>query len=303
MLGGERGIDHVGVAVPDLQRARQTYQDKLGFDRPVAGKLPNGLQNINFYFEDATYLETLNFWDAKKAAWVADFVKRYTHGGVFVVLSIRSIAATSRFLEGRGFKLLAPFKGSIDVDGKKKASSWRTLFFKKSPLPGNQLYFIEYPRETRENFLKRLQSKETRRKFFRHRNTAIGIKAVWMAVRDLEAATKAYESIGLRRGRPFKYPRLKASGQMISAGEGHILLLAPDTKASPLTPFVEGRGPGVLGMSVQVKSLVAARRLISVGTKTKIESFNGPLGVSFLLPPKLTHGIWLEFFQGRPPKP
>src|SRR6202044_1867650 len=84
LLGGERGLDHVGVAVKDLDAATRAYHDVLGFDRPTEGKLPNGLRNVNYYFADSTYLETLTYWDRGKAEWLASFTDKH-EGGLFAV--------------------------------------------------------------------------------------------------------------------------------------------------------------------------------------------------------------------------
>ena len=68
LFAGERGLDHVGIAVKDLTAARQTFNGALGFGGFEEGRLPNGIANLNYYFEDSTYLETLNAWSAGKAS-------------------------------------------------------------------------------------------------------------------------------------------------------------------------------------------------------------------------------------------
>ena len=50
LLGGEVGIDHVGIAVRDLAAATRVYTEVLGFGLPQHGKLPTGIQNTNFFF-------------------------------------------------------------------------------------------------------------------------------------------------------------------------------------------------------------------------------------------------------------
>ena len=88
LLGGELGLDHVAGAVRDLEVAQMTYR-KLGFTSPSPGRLPNGIQNINYYFVDTTYLETMSAWDAKKAGWLASFTRKH-EGAYFLALCIRS---------------------------------------------------------------------------------------------------------------------------------------------------------------------------------------------------------------------
>jgi hypothetical protein len=59
----------------------------------------------------------------------------------------------------------------------------------------------------------------------RHENTAIGIRAVWMSVYDLQAAARAYGFIGLPPGPTLQAPRLAATDREVPAGEGVILRL------------------------------------------------------------------------------
>ncbi len=299
LLGGERGIDHVGVAVKDLREARQTYQQRLGFDRPISGRLPNGIDNVNFYFEDATYLETLTFYDRRKADWLAWFIDHFTEGGNFAVLSVRSANETAAFLRQRGFAMSPPSPGRIQVDleGGKPGGTWQTLFFDRSPLPGSPLYFIEYPRESREDFLHQLEDPEVRRRSFHHRNTAVGIRAVWMAVPDLLAATRAYASLGLKEEEAFESPQLDARAQSIAAGRSHIILFSPRGDTGPVKEFLGRRGPGLLGMAIEVQSIQTAMQVIGQDTGDPQDLYAGRFGPSLLVAPKHAHGTWIEFFQ------
>lgn len=300
LLGGERGVDHVGLAVTDLRAAARTFQQRLGFERPIPGHLPNGIDNVNFYFEDATYLELLTCYDRQKADWLAWFLDRYTEGGNFVVLSVASAADTAAFLRGRGVPTEAPSAGSIEIQGGRPGGTWRTLFFQRSPLPGSPLYFIEYPRDARADFLRKLEDREVRRLSFRHRNTAVGIRAVWLAVRDLEGAAAAYAAIGLERGPAVSVERLGARGVAFRAGLGQLLLLSPTAADGPVAAFLGRRGPGVLGMSIEVRDLAAAQRAVSEGTGRTLAAYAGPLGRSILVEPQDAHGAYLELFQAAP---
>ena len=65
--------------------------------------------------------------------------------------------------------------------------------------------------------------------------------------------------------------------------------------------FPARRGPGVLGLSVEVRSLETARRVVSEGTGQGHEVYAGPLGPSVLVPPEQAHGTYLELFQAAGP--
>lgn len=300
LLGGERGLDHVGVAVRDLRAAQDSFQRRLGFERPIPGHLPNGLDNVNFYFEDATYLEALTPYDPAKADWLAWFLAHHGEGGNFVVLSARSASDTAAFLRQRGFATAAPTEGSIQIEGGRPGGRWRTLFFDRSPLPGSPLYFIEYPKGPRAKFLQQLEDPAIVRRSFYHRNTAVGLRAVWLAVADLDEAVRRYAAIGLPPGRPWESAALHARGQVLFAGRGALLLLSP-SGPGPVQDFLARRGPGVLGFSIAVRELKTAQQVVAKGLAlpparpAASALYAGAFGNSFLVSD--VHGAYVEFTE------
>jgi catechol 2,3-dioxygenase-like lactoylglutathione lyase family enzyme len=302
LLGGERGLDHVGIAVKSLADATHTYHDVLGFNRPIEGKLPNGLANVNYYFGDATYLETLVYWDREKAGWVASFTDKHS-GALFAVVSAFSPEASAQFLSARGITIGKPFSGTIQTAGQDAMpeEQWKTFFLPQGILPGNPLYFISYRRGPRDEFLHKLEDPKARQ-MLAHKNTALGVRAVWFAVPDLAAASKAYESVGLPRGKAFKDALLGADGQVFGAGTGEIWLLAPSGPDSKVASFLADReGPGIMGVTIEVGSVAQAARVVGRGTGTSFALSDGLLGSSFRVPPELTLGVWLEFTHSRVP--
>ncbi len=68
------GIDHVLIAVEDLDIAVETYE-RLGFQVLRGGKHPNmGTHNALVPLADGTYLELIGVWDGELAAQAAPFV-------------------------------------------------------------------------------------------------------------------------------------------------------------------------------------------------------------------------------------
>ena len=298
LFGGERGLDHLGVAVPDLEAAGRTYQDYLGFSRPQVGKLPNGIRNINFYFADATYLELLTHYDRGKAPWLAKFTDGHS-GALFVVLSVYSAEATAAFLAQRGLGISKPVSGTIQTsaDQAMPEEKWKTFSFATAPLPGDPLYFIAYNRRARDGYLEKLKDRRVRRTLY-HDNTALGLKAVWLAVLDLDHATQSFTAAGFTAGRRFTDPRLHASGQVIETGQGAIHLLASATPDGEIAQFLRQRGgPGLIGMTIEAGSVAAAARLVGERTRRTFTPAPGLLGPSVLIPPDLAHGVWLEFAE------
>lgn len=300
LLGGERGLDHVGIAVAELDAARKAFLD-LGFSNPQDGVLPNGIKNVNFYFQDGTYLELLTFYDRNKAPDIARFVERYQAGPMFAVLSVFSAEDTAAFLRQRGFSVSAPRPGRIDPAGaggkEQKQPMWHTLMFERPALPGDPLFFIAYDRAVRAELFRKLED-ESARRAFAHANTVEGLRAIWIAVRDLEAARTAYLRAGLEAGEVFTLPQLSARGVELGAGQGSVLLLTPQEGRGPVAEFLARRGEGLLGLTLLVARLPRARTVIERGSQIKVMAYSGLFGPSLLLTPDRSAGAWLEFTAG-----
>jgi Glyoxalase-like domain len=294
LLGGERGLDHVGIAVKSLEHAAHVYQDLLGFGHPIEGKLGNGLRNANYYFGNATYIETLVADDREKGRWIADFADQH-QGAKFAVLSVFSTEDTTKFLAGRDIQAGTPIPGAIqtpDLDAMPK-EQWRTFSLPSGELPGDPFFFIAYRRDMRDDFLEKIKTPKFRQQF-RHKNTALGLLAVWIAVEDLESATEIYASIGLSKGRSFEDAELGAGVQVFPAGIGEIWLVGTASPDSKVATFLKERGgPGIIGLTVEVGSVAQAQRAIA--TPTPLAMFEGAYGQAIRVGPDLAEGVWIEF--------
>jgi 4-hydroxyphenylpyruvate dioxygenase-like putative hemolysin len=130
-----------------------------------------------------------------------------------------------------------------------------------------------------------------------HPNTAIGIHAVWFAVHEAEAQLRTLRDAGLesRESREAKF--LAGHGEEVKAGQGVLLLLESSDKTGLLTKYLSDHDEGIIGLSIEVADLGKARQLAESGTGRKLKTYKGFYGTSFLLPPEVTHGVWMEVFQ------
>jgi len=275
LFGSGHGIDHVGIAVRDLETAKKTYRDVLGFAVFAGGKHPNGTRNSGPALESG-YLELITFWDRTKTEGgvVANFLEKH-EGALFLGLDVSPVEDTAKLLRTRGFNIQGPEAGSISEDSEQHdqphiQGSWRLVGLETGPVPAAHLpakstdaiFFIQY-----QPWVGTV-----------HPNTAKKLSSVWMGVRDLEASVREYESMGFRPARRLAVPQLGARGQEIEAGQGTILLLQPEDSTRRVSAFLAERGAeGIMGVSIEVGSLQTAR--------------------SLFIPPELTHGVWIEFFQ------
>jgi catechol 2,3-dioxygenase-like lactoylglutathione lyase family enzyme len=289
-LGTGPGLDHVVVVVRDLEDAMRIYRDVLGFTVVRGGSFPGGVRNGAVRF-GANYLELITVdpsqtAENKDASDLAGFLEK-REGAILVGLAVSSAQQTADFLRARGYEISGPDSSAYTPEGSKEAQAalWQTVRFKKPVVPSDAIFFIQYAKP------------RPRTNGAEHQNSSIGIHSVWMAVKDLNAATRAYESIGLSAARTLKMTRLGANGREITAGQGVILLLHANDSKGSLASFVTKYGEGIVGVSIRVRDIDVARALLRATTSQDLSPYSGPNGKSILLPSQFTHGIWMELFQ------
>ncbi len=131
------GIDHVLIAVADLELANETYQ-QLGFQVLPGGKHPKmGTHNALVPLADGTYLELIGVWDLELARQMSPFVvaalERENRLARFVLES-DNLDADVLALRARGFEIGDVQAGERErPDGQKVA--WRAAFPAETRFP------------------------------------------------------------------------------------------------------------------------------------------------------------------------
>jgi hypothetical protein len=298
-LGEGHGIDHVGILVRDLEGAKDTYRDTLGFwiqPRGVVNLVPSGMKINVASFEDGSYLSLNSVNDLEKVRLnrhsYLTFLEKH-EGAKFLVLDVSSAEGTARFLRARGLEVSDPDPRTVTAPGAKEMpppTLW-AVTFKKPVLPADSISFVQYA--ARDERIRQANAAGRTH----HANTAKRIAAVWIVVRDLKAARKAFGLAGLDAGEERKFPALGAAGREIEAGGGRIVLLVPKDNAGKAASFLAERDEGIMGVSIEVGSLEIARALLEKNTKRDFVSYAGTYGNSILIPAELAHGVWIEMFQ------
>ena len=299
LRGEVQGLDHPGILVHDLEAAKDTYRDTLGFwiqPRGVVSVLTSGIKISNASFEDGSYLQLTAVDDLEKArlnrpAYLA-FLEKH-EGAKYLMLNVSSAESTARFLRAHGLDVNDPSSRTITAPGAKEMAppaAW-AVTFNKPILPADSVGFVQFA--NREERIRQANASGRTN----HPNTAKRIAAVWIVVRDLKAATKAFGLAGLAARESRKFPALGAAGREIEAGGGRIILLEPKDKAGKAASFLAERDEGIMGVSLEVGSLETARTLLEKNTKRAFVSYAGAYGSSILIPAELAYGVWIEMFQ------
>jgi hypothetical protein len=216
---------------------------------------------------------------------------------MFLGIDVSSAKAAADYLKARNFDVNGPDPGSIMKEGETTLPPpmWYLVNPADKPAADKKgitipIFWIEYVSAER-------REKRRAAGLMDHPNTAMGIHAVWFAVHDAEAQLRTLRDAGLEDGESRGVKFLSAHGREVKAGQGVLLLLESSDKNGLLTKFLSDYGEEIIGLSIEVADLGKARQLAEVGTARKLETYKGSFGTSFLLPPEVTHGVWMEMFQ------
>jgi hypothetical protein len=252
-----RGVDHVPVAVSDLEAAARTWRD-LGFVLKPGRPHANGISNLHAKFPDGTEIELIT---APKAVDVLTRVYRrhleQGDGPAFLALFTPPPSRIRAALADAGFALDPPGGlVSMSDDG---------------PLPW--LFFGA-----------RNGSPTDRPEHFAHANTAMSLVAVWIASADHSPLRRLLEVTGARFERARVHVPEPADAIVARLAEGAVVMLPAEHQ------IVAGRP--IVGLTIRVRDRAAALRVIGGRRHHTAASSSSD---SVFVAPGSAHGAWLEF--------
>ena len=127
------------------------------------------------------------------------------------------------------------------------------------------------------------------------------IRALHLAVNNLEEATKLYEdNYGIKATRTDTLPVLGIKNAIIPIGDAVIELIEPlDPEQGPVAKFLQSRGEGIYMIALEVDNIDAAVkdlqdkgvRLLSADAESRAK------GIPVFIHPKSTKGLLIELVQ------
>jgi catechol 2,3-dioxygenase-like lactoylglutathione lyase family enzyme len=278
-------IDHVRILVRDIDKARDAYH-KLGFDlAPEPAILPEGSAHEAMWLIGHTYLELIGVADREKLLqqrpWIVEFVEQH-QGAHSVGLAVPSAEDLANRLRSRGID--APVSRLLPKAG---AKPFIHVTPKLPHLPDGALFFTQKPPRN----VGSAQQADPRQP-----NSAERILAVWILVKDLKKAGSDIRSVGFHPLRSVSSKALGVKGKEFAANGGSLVLLHA-IGSGPASTFARDRPEGVMGVSLMVADLAAARTLVEKNANRNFSTYRGFYGDSFLIPPELASGVWIEMTQ------
>ena len=258
------GLDHIPVAVRDLEAASATYR-ALGFALKPGRPHANGIRNAHVKFPDGAGIELLTVpaaVDPLSTKYV-DMI-RAGEGPAFLSFHARDTAALHEALRAGGHRF-SNAGGLTDLH---------------SP----ELGFLFWVQDNR--------SPTDRPQHFAHPNGATALGAVWIATDDGDALARLLVALGGRRERREVLAPDRVEATVVALAEGEVFILPARHQLLPGRP--------IIGASFRVRDIATVRRALAAGgvsPRTGLE-----LAERLVVEPSKAHGLWLEFV-GRPSVP
>src|SRR6266571_3243037 len=223
------GIDHIVIAVPDLDEATKAYHD-LGFTVVPGGRHPVGTHNSLIAFEDGAYIELIAFYEPNpRHKWWEPL--RRGGGLVDFCMQTDDLMADTRALRAAG----------VAIDDPSPLS-------RKRP-DGFELHWVlSIPREPHRGVAPFLIQDETPRhervpRETKHANGVRGIGAVTVAVADPAEAGGWFERALGRPRQTVRRVDVGGAGARATFGPHTLDFLAPEGGRGPLAEWLRARGP------------------------------------------------------------
>jgi catechol 2,3-dioxygenase-like lactoylglutathione lyase family enzyme len=299
-LGAGRGIDHVAslVRVENFDAAGDVLTRQLGFSATPVLLSPAGVENRLIWFDDLSYLELDAF--TQNNPGTAPFLAFLEHheGAKFYGTQVLDAAQAVAFLNGAGYPNTGPIPaGPLTIQSTGQVVGltplWTAIILTARLAPDDSNFFLDYDEAQVHALFVNFPALAPRP----HPNTAQRIDTVWLVVADLDAAIDFYTGLGLEvEGRHERIDYLGGRGARVRYHNVTLALLQPDGPGL-VADFAADRGEGILGVSVQVRDLGAAHRLVQGNTGLTLSTFRFRGRERFLIPTSVAHGVLIEMVE------
>jgi catechol 2,3-dioxygenase-like lactoylglutathione lyase family enzyme len=254
------GLDHIPVAVRDLERASATYR-ALGFALKQGRDHASGIRNVHVKFPDGAGIELLTAAKAVDALTV-HYVDRLRagEGPAFLSFHARDTGRFHAALREGGYE----FRQDGEI----------------TELHAPELEYVFVVRDNR--------SPADRPEHFAHANGATALSAVWIATENGDALARFLVHLGGRQQRRQVLAPEPVQATVVTLGEGEVFIV-------PRSHQVLAGRP-VIGATFRVSDLNKVQRTLEqahmkpwagAGTEDRV-----------VVEPSVAHGLWLEFRPG-----
>jgi len=184
-------LDHVLIAVRDLDRAGLDFAHKLGFTLTPVGLHPGRGTHNRLIVLRSEYLELIAIRDLAEAQAarrrLASFLA--SREGLFMLaLGTGAIAKAAATLQGRGVPVEDPVAGARQGKSGQGGYTWRYAPIAPEGLPGAPAFLIQHDQQLQERYRDAPHPG-------RHNNDVIGIHRIALAVQNAAKAAARWQAL------------------------------------------------------------------------------------------------------------
>ncbi len=299
LLGQGIGINSATLMVNDLEAARNYFSDTLGFNinRSAEPGVFEGSMTTSIAFGDMSAFELLAVDDSLKHSTPA-FIRTFLASGEGVrlfALSSSSVDSTAMALTASGYQVdsVRSYRSSAQApEGWSRDDgdpTRRSLDFNTAAPPAHLPRFIE---NVGLNYAEANDAWRTyytyNRNFNKHPNGVVGIAAIRIVVRDLEAAHEEFGKLGFE---VIEHHDTTARYRLSRHQELHVVAAEADPS---LNDFLSRRGEGVFALRFEVADLDSTYRYLEEELPSAaLTQTDEQLSIL----PDYAFGVQLEFVQ------
>jgi catechol 2,3-dioxygenase-like lactoylglutathione lyase family enzyme len=238
-----KGIDHFVIVVNDLQQAAADYE-KLGFTVVPGGKHPVGSHNMLISFSDGSYLELIGFYrDANDHRWWQPL--QTGERLVDYCLQTDDLQGDTQKLRAAGVAINDP------VPWSRTRPDGYELKWILSLATGSHRGFAPFLIQDITPRKERIPQQ------FDHKNGALGIDTVTVAVEELSQVDRWYSAVLGQGGKLVARSERAAEGLRFQSGPHSIEFLIASNPSSPLVEWTRTYGPSPY--SATLRSQISGR--------------------------------------------
>jgi hypothetical protein len=253
------GLDHIPVAVRDLEQASATYR-ALGFAIKPGRPHPNGIRNTHVKCPDGSGIELITAGSAADTLTrhYVDFLAQ-SDGPAFLAFHARNTDRLLAALRRGGY----PF---THEGGLTQIQS-----------PGLDYLFV-----VRDN-----RSPTDRPEHLAHANTASALIRVWIATDEAGELVRLLAALGASAETRTVRAPMPVRAHVVKVENGEIVILPASHQVA--------RGRPIVGATFRVREVAAVARYLSAAGVSVLDESPGDRARRVVVPPAAAHGLWLEF--------
>lgn len=284
-------LDHVLIAVNDLEQAGRAYSGDLGFTVTPRGSHPDRGTSNRLVVFPSEYLELITAKDVDRAlAHKPDLVSflRQRDGLFMFALGTRDINRTVESLRQRGLNVQHPTAGSRTPDSENAGYSWLSSAVDPTLTPGSATFLIQHDQTIAERY--REPANPTL-----HRNGASGLTCLTLAVENAQAAALRWRQLFELPGEPassVKHALGEVTRAAVRLGNCELEFVSPQGPG-PLHDILSSFGEYPVMMSIAVHKLDDALGYLNSRLEGELTIVDSGSTRSCLIGPASTHGLHL----------